>query len=53
MRELMIAEDGYIRYDWDEVSQDLTATLCIIWIFVIQMPARLRLDSGSTLINFH
>lgn len=22
MRELMIAEDGYIRYDWDEVSQD-------------------------------
>lgn len=22
MRELMIAEDGYIRYDWDEIRQD-------------------------------
>lgn len=22
MRELMIAEDGYIRYDWDEMRQD-------------------------------
>lgn len=22
MRELMIAEDGYVRYDWDEIRQD-------------------------------